>query len=126
MIFAAQIPWALTIPIAAVLAFAILWYWIALDDQNVPGSRRRIRRASMVVMLVSLPVFVRALSFTNHQTNYSQYIIIWTMSLFLLLLLVITAIVDAVNTMKIYREHQLKEMARAAADMLSKSREGEQ
>lgn len=123
MIFAAQIPWALTIPIAAVLAFAILWYWIALDNQNVPGSRRRIRRASMVVMLVSLPVFVRALSFISHQSNPSQFVIIWSMLLVLLLLLVITAFADVVNTMNMHREQQIKEMAKAAADMLAKARE---
>ncbi len=126
MIIAAQLPGAVTIPIAAVLAFAILWYWIALDKPNVPASRRRIRRASMVVLLVSLPVFVQALSFSNHQTNASQYVIVWSMALLLLVLLVITAIADALNTMKLHRDKQIQEMARAAADMLAKARKDNQ
>lgn len=126
MIFAAQLSWAFTVPIAAVLALAILWYWIALDKPDVPASRRRIRRASMVVLLVSLPVFVRALSFISHQTDPSQFVIIWSILLLLLLLLVITAIADVINTMNIHREQQLQEMAKAAADMLKKAREDEQ
>lgn len=123
MIVAALLPWALTVPIAIVFGIAILWYWIALDKPDVPASRRRIRRASMIVLLVSLPVFVRVLSFISHQSNPSQFVIIWSMLLLLVLLLVITAIADVVNTMKIHREQQLQEMAKAAADMLARARE---
>lgn len=126
MIVAALLAWSLTVPMASVLAFAILWYWIALDKSNVPASRRRIRRASMVVLLVSLPVFVRALSFISHQSNPSQFVIIWSMLLVLLLLLVITAIADVVNTMNIHREQQIKVMTKAAAEMLAKAREDDQ
>lgn len=125
MIVIALLPRALTIPIAALLAVAILWYWIALDKPNVAASRRRIRRASMVVLLVSLPVFVQALSFSNHQNNPSQYVIIWTMVLLLLVLLIITAIADALNTMKLHRDKQIQEMSKAAADMLTKARKGD-
>ena len=126
MIIAAQLPWVLTVPIAIVFGNAILWYWIALNKPNVLASRRRIRRASMAVLLVSLPVFVRAISFINHQANPNQFVIIWSMLLLLLLLLVITAIADAINTMNIHREQQIKEMAKAAADMLAKAREDDQ
>lgn len=126
MIVVAQLPWALTVPIAAVLALAILWYWTSLGKPNVPPSRRRIRRASMLVLLVSLPVSVQALSFISHQSNPSQFVIIWSMLLLLLLLLVITAIADVVNTMNMHREQQIKEMAKAAADMLAKAREDDQ
>ncbi|MCH8822056.1 MAG: hypothetical protein IH984_00985 [Planctomycetes bacterium] len=126
MIVAALLSWVLTVPTSAVIAVAILWYWVALDKPDVPASRRRIRRASMIVLLVSLPVFVRALSFISHQSNPSQFVIIWSMLLLLLLLLVITAIADVVNTMKIHQEQQLQEMAKAAADMLAKAREDDQ
>ena len=126
MIVAAQLPWVLTVPIAAVLAICVLWYWSTLEKPSVPPSRRRIRRASMIVMLVSLPVLVQALSFSNHQSNPNQFVVTWSMVLFLLLLVMITAIVDAVNTMKIHQEQQLQEMAKAAADMLAKAREDDQ
>lgn len=126
MIIAVQLPWALTITIAGVVAIAILWYWVALDKPNVPASRRRIRRTSMVVMLVSLPVFVQSLSFINHQANPSQFVTTWTMLIVLLLLLIFTAIIDAVTTMKLHSEKQIQEMAKAAADMLNKARQGDE
>ena len=126
MIIAAILPWVLTVPIAALIAIAIIWYWLALGKPDVPASRKRIRQTSLIVMLVSLPVLVRALSFVSHQANPSQFVIVWSMLLVLLLLLVITAIADAINTMNIHREQQIKEMARAAADMLSEAREDDQ
>lgn len=126
MIIAATLPWVATVPTAALIAIAIIWYWFVLEKPDVPTSRKRIRRTSMIVMLVSLPVLVRALSFVSHQTNPSQYVIVWSMLLILLLLLVITAIADAINTMNIHRDQQIKEMARAAAGMLAKSREDDQ
>ena len=126
MIVAALLPWVLTVPIATVGAICVLWYWIALEKPSVPPSRRRIRRVSMIVMLVSLPVLVQALSFSNHQSNPNQFVVTWSMVLFLLMLVMITAIVDAVNTTKIHREQQLQEMAKAAADMLAKAREDDQ
>ncbi len=85
MIFAILLPGTFTVPIAVVLAVAILWYWIALNKPDVPPSRRRIRRASTIVLLISLPVFVRALSFINQQVSPSQYVITWSMVLLLLL-----------------------------------------
>lgn len=126
MIVAATLPWVFTVPIAVLIAIAIIWYWLVLGKPDVPASRKRIRQTSLIVMLVSLPVLVRALSFVSHQANSSQFVIVWSMLLVLLLLLVITAIADAINTINIHRKQQFKEMAKAAADMLKKTREDDQ
>ncbi len=40
----------------------VLWYWQRLGQTGVPESRRLIRRASIVLMLVVLLVLVRALA----------------------------------------------------------------
>ncbi|MEE9130564.1 MAG: hypothetical protein V3T84_11145 [Phycisphaerales bacterium] len=117
MILAVHLPPALTIPSAIGLALWILWYWKCLDDPKVDAKRRRIRRASIVVMFVSLAPFVRALSFVDHKTNPTEYFISWLLVLFALGLVVVTAIIDAVNTVRMHHEEQIDEAAKASSDL---------
>ncbi len=47
---------------ATMIGAWFLWSWQRLGQTGVPESRRRLRRASIVLMLVVLPVLVRALA----------------------------------------------------------------
>lgn len=113
MILAVSLPAAVTIPPALVVAGWIMWYWHRLAAPEVPDSRRRIRRASIIVILASLPILVRGLSFLDHATDHSQYIITWLLVLFTLGLVVVTAGIDLVNTLRIERKADRQRVAKA-------------
>ncbi len=113
MILAVSLPAAVTIPPALVVAGWIMWYWHRLAAPQVPDSRRRIRRASIIVILASLPILVRGLSFLDHATDHSQYIITWLLVLFTVGLVVVTAGIDLVNTLRIERKADRQRVAKA-------------
>ncbi len=117
MIGAVHLPPALTIPIAIGLALWILWYWKCLDDPKVDAKRRRIRRASIVVMFVSLIPFVRALSFVDYQTNPTGYVISWLLVSFAIGLVVVTAILDTLNTVRMHHAEQIDEAGKASYEL---------
>ncbi len=117
MILAVHLPPAVTIPPVIGLALWIMWYWKRLDDPNVDAKRRRIRRASIVVMFVALIPFVWALSFVDHQTNPTGYVISWLLVLFAIGLVVVTAILDSLNTVRMHHAEQTDEAAEASYDL---------
>ncbi len=101
MLADAHLPAGVSIPVAVILATWMLWYWKRLGDPSFPDSRRRIRRASLAVMLSSLPVSVHALSFLDFQMQPNQYAITWLLIVFLLGLVLVTAALDTVNTLRV-------------------------
>ncbi len=118
MILAVHMPAAVTIPLALVVAGWIMWYWRRLAAPEVPDSRRRIRRASLIVMLASLPILVQALSFANpHDTNPTAYVIAWLLVIFLVGLVLVTAGLDVLNTMRLQREQRRDRVIQAAVTL---------
>ncbi len=114
MMLAAAVHPAITIPAGALLVAIIAWYWKRLGAPEVPETRRRLRRASIAVMVVFIFVLVGALSFVNHRTNQSQFVVIWSIAISLLLIVVFIAFMDVVNNLRIHR--------RAAADAAAAAR----
>ncbi len=117
MMLAVHLPPAVTIPPAIGLALWIMWYWKRLDEPKVDAKRRRIRRASIMVMFVALIPFVRALSFVDHQTNPTGYVISWLLVTFAIGLVVVTAILDSLNTVRMHHAEQIDEAAKASYDL---------
>ena len=117
MILAVHLPAAVTIPLALVVAGWIMWYWHRLAAPEVPDSRRRIRRASLIVMLVSQPILVQALSFANSDTNPTAYVIAWLLVIFLVGLVLVTAGLDVLNTMRLQREQRRDRVIQAAVTL---------
>jgi UDP-N-acetylmuramyl pentapeptide phosphotransferase/UDP-N-acetylglucosamine-1-phosphate transferase len=115
MIAVAHLPAALSIAISVALAVLILWYWKRLGADDVPESRRRIRRASMVVMLVGLPILVRALSFVDFKTQQVQYVVCWLLVLFCLALILLAAAMDVFDTLRLSRQERRRNFLDAHA-----------
>lgn len=113
MIAAAHLPALVTIPPALALVVWVMWYWQRLGRPEVPDSRRRIRRASMIVILASLSLLVRGLSFLDPRTANWQYVINWLLVLFAVGLVVVTAGIDVVNTLRIERAEDRRRVAKA-------------
>ena len=60
-----MIPAAVSVPIACVLAIALLWYFARLGRSDVPVLQRRVRRTGIVFALAALVPLVRALTFVH-------------------------------------------------------------
>jgi uncharacterized membrane protein SpoIIM required for sporulation len=109
---AAHIPALASITGAAVIALILGWYWARLGAADVPESRRRLRRASMLVMFVAIAVLVYAASFADGDLDPQGYTVTWAMALTLLLLIVFLAFLDVLNNLRIHR----RDRARSAID----------
>lgn len=100
-------PPAYTVPVAAVVFVWIIWYWRRLSVSEMPESRRRIRRALQVVMLVGLMPLVAGLSFLDNEHQPDRYIGAWILVMALLAFLLVLAMVDILNNLRVHvRESQ--------------------
>jgi hypothetical protein len=108
---------AVSIPPAVILSAVFLWYWLRLGRPEVPASRRKVRRFSLALMLISLPMFVRALSFVDPAVDKRPYAIAWTAVMLVLLLIMATAIMDAINNLRIHTNQKHDEVIKAAGEL---------
>jgi peptidoglycan/LPS O-acetylase OafA/YrhL len=104
-------------PPAIGVAAWIAWYWMRLGRDSVPSSRRRIRRISLVLMLMLLSMLVGGLSIVDRQVEPNRYIIVWILALVVILMIVATAGLDAVNTMRLIQRQAHEAIAESARDL---------
>jgi hypothetical protein len=86
----------------------------------VPASRRKIRRLSLVIMLLAMPMLVRGLSFVDPDVDKRPYLLVWMTAFVMVLIVIVTALLDAVNTLRLHQSHR-HEVLREAAAQLAKS-----
>ena len=107
----------ITIPPAALVFGWIVWYWIRLGRADVPMSRRKLRRLSLGLMALSLPMFVRALSFLDPNVQPQQYAYTWLMGMLMVILVIVIAGLDALNTVRLIGRQTQDELRGAASDL---------
>lgn len=103
MLAAVHLSPVVTITVAAFVAAWVVWYWQRLSKPDVPPSRRLIRRLSLVVVTAALPVFIAAASFFTAEADGVAYVRIWTAAMALLGLIVLLAMIDVVNNLRLHR-----------------------
>lgn len=111
-----------SIPIAMICAVWIVWYWRRLGHHEVPESRRRIRRASMLVMAVTLPIMVRGVSFVDENTPV-DFVVAWGMIILLILLLLVVAMIDLWNNLRLHRRYLEEASVESAARLMKTIRD---
>ncbi|MEO1584849.1 MAG: hypothetical protein AAFR96_09800 [Planctomycetota bacterium] len=105
--------WAVAPP-AAVLMVLLAGYVLALREADVPESRRRIRTAATMVMIVLQPLLVYLFAIGgSHQPR--PFVFTWALVMGLLALLVVLAMLDAINNAKLSAANraELREELRA-------------
>lgn len=112
---AVLVPPIITVPITIVLALALMWYWARLGRPEVPNTRRTIRRFTILITLITLPIVVNALSIINPQSSPRQFMIAWTVVVLLMIVLMLVAVVDMMNNFRIH-QRQLEGDLRTAAE----------
>ncbi len=111
---------SISISIASVLAVLIVLYAWFLGRAEVPAPRRKIRRMSLIVMLATLPVLVRALSFINPSIQPTQYVVSWLIVLAAMIILIFLAIFDVFITAHVHAREQEARIRRDAPDLFKK------
>jgi hypothetical protein len=111
-----HLPAMFTIPPLALAAAGLVWYWLLLGRPNVPPSRRRIRRISIAIMLLGMPLLVRGVSFLDPaiQSQHRAYVTTWLLVLVFVLAVVVTAVFDIVNNLRLHHASTVDEMHDAA------------
>lgn len=102
-----------TLPVVAVLFWAVIWYWRSLGGAGVPRGRRRIRRHSMALIAIAIVLITLGTSFVDAARQPVVYIAIWSGTLFVLLLIVLTALLDALYTLGLHRRDRTRLLARS-------------
>lgn len=93
-------PW-IALPLAAVALILIAWHSTGLDRRPMPPSRRRIRQANSWVMMLCVPLLAAGTSVVSANSSPRAFVLIWTVVALLVLLSVLLAIADALNTWRI-------------------------
>ncbi|MDY7107833.1 MAG: hypothetical protein SYC29_04270 [Planctomycetota bacterium] len=111
-------PW-ITMPIAILIAGGLAWFWYRLGRPGVPPSRRRVRRLSVFFMLLSLPAFVRGLSYLDLEAPADRqgFVLAWSIALLLVLAVFLIACIDILVSMRLHRREYEKEIERAGKEL---------
>lgn len=102
------LPMLVTGPIAAVLFALVVVHLVYLVPHTLPMSRRRIRRANGLVMLVAIPLVFAGFSLVSHRTQPALWATVWVAAGSLLVFAVVLALVDMLNTMRLHRSAQVR------------------
>ena len=98
-----DLPVAVAVPIAGVLAILAIAYWRRLESPEVPEARRRIRRFSLLLAIVLLPALVWSSSLVDHRADPAAYVGGWLACFAILAIIVLVAVVDAACSLAHHR-----------------------
>ena len=107
----------ISIPISIVLALVLAWYWAQLGHADVPRSRRWVRRISLGLSFTLLLAAVVGVSFVDPRAHQSAYVATWSLVIVLILLVMLTAVADIFNSVRLQREYRTRLEIDAAAEL---------
>lgn len=102
-------PWV-ALPLAAIALVLIAWHSTGLDGDTMPASRRRIRQANAWVMMLGVPLFAIGVSIVNENRSPRAFVLVWLVTSMLLILCVLLAVIDALNTWRL-ASHERRHLA---------------
>ncbi len=122
MTIAQILPAAATVSVALLGAAWMVWYYRRLGRGDVPPSRRRIRRVSLSIMAAGLAPAVCGLSLSHGGT---AFVASWSLVLAVMMVVLLTALADIVNTGRLVAQEQRREAIDAAIAAASMHKNGE-
>ncbi|MCA9281601.1 MAG: hypothetical protein H6812_08440 [Phycisphaeraceae bacterium] len=103
----APIPPGLAIPIAIVGMIVVAAHAQALAKApGVPESRRRVRLANAVLMLLTIPLLTAGFSLISSVQQPRVWVMVWLVSFLLVGMILLLAVIDTLNTVRIGRERR--------------------
>lgn len=73
----------------------------ATRRSSEPGSRKRIRLANAVLMMVTLPLLATGFSLLDPHDHPREWTLVWLSAMALLAMNVFLAVLDALNTLRL-------------------------
>lgn len=120
MLGAVHVSAAISVGVALLLACGVLTYWVTLGAPEVPVSRRRIRRLSLILMLAGLFCTLCGASFFDPEVPGQRlsYAYSWTLALASIVGVVLTAVADFVNSLRLHLGQQARVAERTAEEVM--------
>jgi len=118
---------ALGAPLGAAAVALLLWYWVRLGRPGVPASRRSIRRFVTAMMILTVPLLVLGMSVHDPEVNHRGYILTWTAVLAMIAVIVLGALIDVINNLRLYQRmvhDEITDSLRRIADAERRQRAG--
>ncbi len=123
-------PWVV-LPIAAALMLLVAALQAAIQRGDSPPSRRRIRSANSLVMLLAIPLLAAGFCLVNPTLAPRAFLLTWAAAIGLLCIAVALALLDMVNTWRLTTtsrrslHESFQALSRARADRLAREAEDE-
>lgn len=117
-------PW-LVLPVVGALMLVVAAHIGSLQESDQPPSRVRIRVANGWVILLLLPLLGAGFGVINHAARPSLFFLTWLLVIGLLMVCVLLAIADVLNTLRLAqaaRREALRESAARLAQELRSAR----
>ncbi len=105
---------AITAPIVVLLGVLAAGYWRRLARASVPGPRRHLRRAGLLVGGVATFAGFFAISMFDPDHRPTAYLLAWLVVAILLLPAVLLAAADAIFTVRLHQRSLERRLARDA------------
>lgn len=93
-----------SVPVAFGLALLGAWYWRRMGRGSVPPIRRRLRRIGLLLGFLGGVLLLAALSFIDPVIRPAAYLIGWFAVLFVVVLAVVVAGLDAIATVRLHQK----------------------
>lgn len=93
-------PWVV-LPIAAALMLVVAALQAAIQRADAPPSRKRIRSANGVVMLLAIPLLAAGFCLVNPTLAPRAFLLVWAAAIGLLCIAVLLAVLDMMNTWRL-------------------------
>ena len=119
-------PW-IAIPMAAICLVLVAGYTLAIQRDDVPLVRRKLRTALGVLHMFVVAAFAYGISIAD-PADRKPFAVCWMLVVGLVGFSVVLALIDAAVTVKLAVQERKQEAARAAeelADAIVKARRGE-
>ncbi len=94
--------WAV-MPMAAVTLLVVSAHLLVLARAQMPPSRKRIRTANGLVMMIALPIGAFALGLADPGANPRPFVLSWTLTAGLLTIILALAVLDLANSWRLHR-----------------------
>lgn len=99
------LPSWVVLPVAVVLLLIVAVHLLVVLHAPMPASRRRIRLANGWIMLLLVPLGAAAFGVVT-PSDPRTFVLVWSLVIFMLVMLIVLATIDIVNTGMIYRRER--------------------
>ncbi|CAG0968217.1 hypothetical protein PHYC_01100 [Phycisphaerales bacterium] len=112
-------PTWLVMPLSALTLLVVAGHLLLLLRADMPPSRRRIRTASGLLMMFTLPIGAFALALADPVLNQRAFALSWMLTAGLVTLILALAMLDMLNTWRLHRVElrELREHLRQSRDL---------